>query len=196
MSIRQTVQIGDPKLHAENKQVTDFHDPKIQHVIADLRDTMIKEELVGMAAPQIGENYQIFVTEPRETESRPKNQSDIFRVYINPKIVQSSTKKNVIFEGCGSVSNAQIFGPVKRSQKITVEACDENGGKFQLTCDGILARVIQHELDHLNQTEFVSRVSDFKRLMTKEFYIRDHKNDHENMKASEITEKTIHSTAK
>src|SRR5258708_13091550 len=145
MSVRQSTQIGNPILKVKNKTVKDVNDPRIKQLIVDLKDTMHKVGLIGMAAPQIGENYAVFVTEPRRTNTRPKDQSDTFRVYINPKIVSFSKGISIIFEGCGSVLSGQIFVPVKRPIKITVEALDEHGKKFRLTCDGILARVIQHE---------------------------------------------------
>ncbi len=170
MSIRPTLQIGDPRLRTHNEEVKNFSDSQIKQIIKDLQETMADEKLIGMAAPQIGENVRIFVTEPRETTTRPADQSDIFRVYINPKIISFSDEENKIFEGCGSVLHGQLFGPVDRAKEITVEAFDENGRKFQLTCDGILARVIQHEVDHLNQEIFIEKVSDYKELLAVEFF--------------------------
>ena len=149
MAIKQTLQIGDPRLKAENKKVADFNDPVVKQVIQDLVDTMHQNELIGMAAQQIGYNWKIFVTEPRETETRPADQADELRVYINPVIVDFSGEESVIYEGCGSVLNGALFGPVKRPKEITIEAYDQNGKNFRMTCDGILARVIQHEYDHL-----------------------------------------------
>ena len=187
MSVRQTIQIGHPSLQAENKPIADFSDPKVKQVICDLRDTMMNEGLIGMAAPQIAENYQIFVTEPRETDSRPKDQSDIFRVYINPRIVKFSRKKTIIFEGCGSVLHGELFGPVLRPKQITIHAFDEKGKKFRLICDGILARVIQHECDHLDQTEFIENVFDYKELMVKEYYVQNERNSFTTISASKIS---------
>lgn len=80
MTIRDTVQIGDPRLKLENKIIGDPSARHITHLIQDLKDTMHKGGLIGLAAPQIGENYKIFITEPRETDSRPADQADIFRV--------------------------------------------------------------------------------------------------------------------
>lgn len=177
MAVRPTTQIGYPALKAINVEITDVSDPKVQQVITDLVESMRATELIGMAAPQIGENFQIFVTEPRETKARSADQSDQLRVYINPKIIETSKEQVVIYEGCGSVLHGAIFGPVQRPKQITVEAHDEDGKKFQLTCDGILARVIQHEVDHLNCIEFMEKVSDYKKLLTAEYYIERIKND-------------------
>lgn len=189
MSVRQTLQIGDPRLKAENKMVTDFRDPVVRQVIADLVDTMHENELIGMAAQQIGENWKIFVTEPRETASRPADQADELRVYINPTIVDSSVEENIIYEGCGSVLNGALFGPVKRPREITIEAYDKNENKFRLCCDGILARVIQHEYDHLLGIEFTEKVFDYKKLMTADFYRATVKMEPGHIEAQKITKK-------
>ncbi|MFA7244187.1 MAG: peptide deformylase [Patescibacteria group bacterium] len=192
MAVRETIQVGDPRLKAENKAVTDFGDPKTKQVIDDLIDSLrSKELLVGLSAPQIGENFKIFVTEPRETKFRTADQSDELRIYINPKIIKSSLEESIAYEGCGSFANAQIFGPVKRPKEITIEATGQNGKKFQLSCDGILARVIQHEYDHLNGIEFIEKITDYKKLTSAEFYIRDIKMSKAQTTASVITKKTV-----
>lgn len=185
MAIRKTIQIGNPILKAKNRKVTDFK--SIKQIIKDLEDTMRKEELIGMAAPQIGENYKIFVTEPKKTEFRELDQADKLRVFINPKVVRFSKKKSIIYEGCGSVVNADLFGPVKRSKQITIEAYDENENKFSLRCDGILARVILHEYDHLFGIEFTEKIYDYRELMNYEFYKKSIRKSKEQTKASAIT---------
>ena len=129
------------------------------------------------------------MTEPRETENRPADQADELRVYINPKIVQYSAEENVIYEGCGSVINGALFGPVKRSKEIVIEATDKNGNKFRLNCDGILARVIQHEYDHLWGIEFTEKIFDYKKLMSVEFYRATIKMSPEQVESSKITKK-------
>ena len=172
MSIRKTIQIGDPKLHAKNEIVKDFRSKKVKRVIKDLVDTMLENGLVGMAAPQIAENYKIFVTEPRETKTRKAENTDTLRVFINPKIIEFSKKETIIYEGCGSVISGQLFGPVKRSEEIVVEAYSEDGKKFRLTCNGLLARVILHENDHLNGVEFTEKIYDYRELLDKEHYLK------------------------
>lgn len=189
MAVRDTIQIGDLRLKAENKIVTDFSDLKVRQVVTDLVDTMHKNGLIGMAAQQIGENWKIFVTEPRETEDRPKDQADELRVYINPVIIEFSKEENIIYEGCGSVLHGTLFGPVKRAKEITIEAFDLKGKKFRLVCDGILARVIQHEYDHLQGIEFTEKIFDYKKLMAAEFYRERIKNSPEQIEASKITKK-------
>lgn len=187
MAVRTTIQIGHLALKAKNKVISDFNDPKLKQLIADLRDTMLENQLIGIAAPQIAENYNVFVTEPRQTAARKLNKTDKFRVYINPKIVFFSPEENVIYEGCGSVLNGQLFGPVKRPREIKIESFDESGLKFQIHTDGILARVIQHEYDHLSGIEFTEKILDYRKLMHRDFYIERIKPLPETIKESNIT---------
>jgi peptide deformylase len=185
--IRETIQIGHPVLKASNTEITDFRSEKVKQLIKDLTDTMHDANLIGIAAPQIAENFRIFITEPRETPARPADQSDILRVYINPKIVELSKDESIIYEGCGSVMNGKLFGPVKRPKQVTIEAYNENGKKFRFTADGILGRVIQHEFDHLEGVEFTEKVTDYKKLMHLDFYIKNIKPSPEQAEASKIT---------
>lgn len=187
MSVRTVIQIGDPKLKVKNTPIVDFHDPSVEQVIADLIETMRANEIIGIAAPQIAENVMIFVTEPRETKTRSKDQSDELRIFINPKIIGESKEKSIIYEGCGSVLHGQLFGPVERPNTITIEAYDKTGKRFRFTANGILGRVIQHEYDHLHGVEFTEKISDYKKLMTVEHYIEFIKNESWHSKACEIT---------
>lgn len=189
LMVRDTLQIGDPRMKAANQTVTDVNDSKIKQVIQDLVDTMHQNELVGMAAPQIGENFLIFVTEPRKTATRTADQADELRIYINPEVTINSDEKVVIYEGCGSVANGTLFGPVSRPKEITIQARGSEGKMFELTTDGLLGRVIQHEYDHLSGIEFTEKILDYKMLMDVEIYMRDIKNSPEQKAASMITKK-------
>jgi peptide deformylase len=172
MAVRRTIQIGDPRLKAPNQTIDNVGYPKVKQVILDMIDTMRAGNLIGLAAPQIGENYKIFVTEPRETEVRPKDQSDDLRIYINPELTHLSEEKIEIWEGCGCVAEATLFAPVIRPRVVTVVAIDQEGKKFQMQADGILGRVIQHEYDHLIGIEFVEKISDYSKIMSRDYYIQ------------------------
>lgn len=187
MAVREVIQLGDPVLKALNKKIDDILSSETKQLIEDLRDTMRVHSIVGIAGPQIAENFQIFVTEPRATETRPADQADIFRVYINPIIIDYSPEEIVMYEGCGSVARSTIFGPVERSKKITIEAFDENGDKFRLTCDGLLARIILHEYDHLQGKEFTERMEDISKLVDKDYYIKNLRLLPENVGAQKLT---------
>ena len=170
MAVRKVIQIGHPALKAKNKEVKNFNSPTIKKLIKDLTDTMHKHQLIGIAAPQIAENYKVFATEVRNTKYRKLSKQDKLRIYMNPKIIRTSKEQNVIYEGCGCVGPPHIFGPVKRPKEITIEALDVKGNKFRLRCDGILSRVIQHEFDHTNGIEYLEKVHDYKKLMAEEYY--------------------------
>jgi peptide deformylase len=189
MAVRKVVLKGHKALTTENKKITGFNSPKLTQVIKDLRDTLRKSTLVGIAAPQIGENYKIFITCVRNTKYRNFGKEDKLRVFINPEIKFLSKKEVVIYEGCGSVVNDEgfPFGPVLRSKEIEVEAFDEKGKKFSFRCDGILARIIQHEMDHLNGIEFLEKVKDSSRIVSEEFYKKTIKNSKEQLQTSIIT---------
>lgn len=191
MAVRKTLQIGDPRLKAANKKISDFKNPKVKMVIKDLVDSMRANELVGMAAPQIGKNWKIYITEPRKTKFRTLDQTDKLRIFINPTITKSSKEESIIYEGCGSVVNGGLFGPVKRPKEITVEAYGKNGKRFRLTCDGLLARVIQHEHDHLNGIEFTEKIMDYKLLVGVEFYLKRIKKSPNQVQSSIITKKKV-----
>lgn len=193
MAVKPTLQIGDAKLKSPNKVVKSFVSKKLKQVVKDLVDTMYDHDLIGMAAPQIGENFKVFVTQPRKTEARPADQADDLRIYINPTIVKFSPKKVIIYEGCGSVMNGNLFGPVERPNEIIIEAFDLKGRKFRFRTDGILSRVIQHEYDHLSGIEFTEKIYDYKKLMSREFYLRDIKNSPAQKAASVITIKEFRS---
>lgn len=187
MSVRSTIQLGNPGLKTPKKAVINISNQEITQVTNDLIDTMRDQKLIGMAAHQIGAVFDIFVTEPRETDTRPADESDQLRVFINSRIIFFSPEKTILYEGCGSVVTGQLFGPVERSRTITIEAEDEKGKVFHLSCNGILARVIQHELDHLNGVSFIEKVVDYSKLIDREYYVRQIKNMPEYLAASKTT---------
>ncbi len=170
MIVKEIVQIGDPLLKRKSISVSNINSKETQSAIRNLVDTMRHHNLVGMAASQIGEKLRIFVTELRKTKTRNPENSDKLRVYINPKIIWKSKKQVVIYEGCGSVAYGKFFGPVKRPEKIVIEALDQNGNKFTFKADGLLSRVIQHEYDHLEGIEFTEKIIDMRKVMSSEEY--------------------------
>ncbi|KKP80054.1 MAG: Peptide deformylase [Candidatus Levybacteria bacterium GW2011_GWB1_35_5] len=192
MSVRIVIEAGDLKLKAKNKTVSNVKSSQIKKVFKDLIDTMPKAGLIGVAASQIGENYMVFVTHPRNTKARNIGKADKLRIFINPKITYKSKKQNLIYEGCGSV--ADIFGPVLRPEEVEVEATDEKGQRFSLRADGILGRVMQHEYDHLQGIEFIQKVSDYSKIVVKKHYrknIRNSKLQKKNSLTTKIVFKKI-----
>jgi len=174
MIIRNATQVGNPIIRKKAKNVANPKTKTTKQIIKNLVDSMRYHELVGMAAPQIGKSSRIFVTENRDTKLRKgdtKRDIDSLRVFINPRIISSSKKEMNGWEGCGSVAFANLFGTVKRPLSLVVEALDENGEKFQLKAQNLLARVIQHEMDHLNGIVFTDRANT-KSYMSKDEYLR------------------------
>lgn len=185
MAVKEILQAGNPILKSENKLIKDFSSEELKTIIQDMTDTMLDAELIGLAAPQIGYNFQIFITNPRVTKYRTLDQADILRVFINPKIIFTSNEKVTAYEGCGCVNDADQFGPVERAKIVTVEACDISQKLFNFKCDGILARLVQHEVDHLNGLEFVDRISKGVELIKTDKFINEIKNS-ENQKSTSI----------
>jgi peptide deformylase len=172
--IQQTPsQIGEPVIRKKALKVIDCLSKETRKTVRDLVDSMRHHTLVGMAAPQIGVSSRVFVTEIRETKLRKAHRADDvddLRVFINPKVVSVSDKTAKGWEGCGSVACTALFAKVDRPTEITVTAHDAKGVKFTLTAKGLLARVIQHEIDHLNGIIFTD-TADPKTFMSREPYL-------------------------
>jgi len=173
MAIRKTIQIGEPVLRETTKSVEKYDDSFVTQVITDLVDTMRDVGLVGMAAPQIGESVRIFVVEVRETEYR-KNALEPLLVFVNPVITKSSMETQSGYEGCGSVASGSLFGEVERAQEVTVAYTNQTGEACTETFTSLVARIIQHEMDHINGIEFTD-ISDPKTFMGKEYYIEHYR---------------------
>lgn len=185
MAVRKVIQAGHPNLKKKNLLIKNFDSWETKKLIKDLKSTMYKVGLIGIAANQIGENQMIFVTHPRTTKARKMGKKDKLRVFINPRYTFKSKKESIVYEGCGSVGD--IFGPVSRPKEIEIEAIDEIGQKSRLTCDGILARVIQHEMDHLTGIEFIEKVSDYSKIVGTQFYRKNIRNSKAQKRNSQVT---------
>ncbi len=151
MSVKKVVKYGEPSLRQPSKEVHKVSQ-KIKTLVEDLLDTMYAQNGVGLAAPQIGENYRVFVIDV-STGDEPLNPM----VFINPKIIKKSGAV-ISHEGC--LSFPEAFTDVKRYSDIMVKAMDSKGRSFVLEAkDGsLLARAIQHEFDHLDGILFIDHV--------------------------------------
>jgi peptide deformylase len=171
--IRKTVQIGNKVIRAGGHDVTEraIRSQKIKRLIRDMVDTMRHDNLIGIAAPQIGVGLNVFITEVRKTRVRTSvKKDDALRIFINPKILSLSKKQTVLIEGCGSVANAALFGPVRRPAKVTVKAFDADGKLFKLVADGLLAKAIQHEYDHLRGVLCIDKFISTKKIVHRDEY--------------------------
>ncbi len=160
MAVKKIVQIGDGVLRQKAKPVSLKNKVAIKKLLKDLTDSLHAAPLVGIAAPQIGLGLQVFLSEIRKTKLRDAKQVDSLRVFINPKIVNYSNKQTILVEGCGSLCHASIFGPVKRPSEVEVLALDENLKPFHLKANGLLAKIIQHEYDHLQGVVILDKFTD------------------------------------
>lgn len=158
MAIKHTVQVGNKIIRAKSKTVSNVKTKEVRKVVVDLVDSMRHHELVGMAAPQIGRGLRIFVTEIKKTKVR-KGEIDPLRVFINPKILSVSKKQVLGWEGCGSVASGDLFAQVRRPATVVIEALNQKGEKFKLSAKNLLARVIQHEFDHLEGVIFTDKAN-------------------------------------
>ena len=148
---------------------------KIQNIIKRMKETLVlnMEESKGgvaLAAPQIGCNLRIFIILEdllkinKETNSSERTamfresaeRKPRFIVFINPEIIKSSKKKQILKEGCLSLEG--VYGKVKRPEKLTVRALNENSEKFQMSATKIMAEAIEHEIDHLDGVLFIDKV--------------------------------------
>lgn len=171
MAIKKTTQVGNLIIREKAKRVEDSQSKKIKKVVIDLIDSMHEHNLVGMAAPQIGESVRVFVTEIRKTKLRHVTELDELRIFINPKIITTAKKTVSGWEGCGSVAVGGLFAKVTRPNKLTVQAQNRSGEQFTLEAEGLLARIIQHEIDHLNGKLFIDR-ADLKTCMSRDEYLK------------------------
>jgi peptide deformylase len=135
-------------------------DGKVQEMIDGMANTMYDAPGVGLAAIQVGweKSVLIYDISPRE-ESRELN------VLVNPKIV--TREGQIISENEGCLSVPDFRADVKRSEFVTVEGHDREGNPLRLDAEGLLAIVLQHEIDHLNGTLFIEHISSLKRQMYK-----------------------------
>jgi peptide deformylase len=138
--------------------VDDF-DEELLTFLNDMVETMIVEGGVGLAAPQVGVSRQIAVINPE-----PENEKTLIKM-INPRIVATSDETEILEEGCLSIPG--IRADVIRSKGLEVLYQDEGGKEHRLEAEGLLARIIQHEVDHLNGVLFIDHLSTAKKLLIK-----------------------------
>ena len=164
MSILKTSKLGNPILRrvAEKVLLSVLKNPHTQELIDNMITTMREYDGVGLAAPQIHESLQIAVIEA-ENNNRYPNVPDIpLMVLVNPTVIHKSTEQQQGWEGCLSVEGFR--GLVPRSKQVEIQYLDRTGKEQQLTADGFLAVVIQHEIDHLDGKVFLDRMDNLSTL--------------------------------
>lgn len=144
MAIRQIRYAGDPILRKVSREVTEIND-RIKTLLEDMVETMYEYDGVGLAAPQVGILRRVVVIDVGEGPIK----------MINPEIIEQEGE-SIDIEGCLSIPNRS--GTVKRPEKVKVRYLDENGVEKTLEGTGLLARVICHEVDHLNGILFIDKM--------------------------------------
>jgi peptide deformylase len=161
------VQAGDPVLRKKSRQLSkdEIRSPQIQQLIELMRTTMREAPGVGLAAPQIGVSIQLAVIEDPEEYLAHLSEDQLaatqrsavsFHVIVNPKLTLLEGSKATFFEGCLSVEGYQAI--VERALRVRVECLNERGEEITINAHGWYARILQHEIDHLNGTLYIDRM--------------------------------------
>lgn len=161
-------QVGEPILREKARPLSreELLSPSIQDLISSMRETLRDAPGVGLAAPQIGVGIQLAIIEDlpeywrelseSELKARQRN-AVLFHVIVNPQIVQASDDKVQFFEGCLSLAGFTAIVP--RSREVMVECLDSHGEPQRIHASGWYARILQHEIDHLNGTIYIDRMA-------------------------------------
>lgn len=134
-----------PLLRQKAEKIKDAKDPQIKELVLDMLETLKDIKGLGLAAPQVGKSVRLCMV---KIDGKA-------HILINPEITSKSIRKDILEEGCFSLPGK--FLPVKRHKKIKVKALNRKGDKIVLKADGMLARAIQHEMDHLDGVLIIDR---------------------------------------
>lgn len=160
--IRPILQLPDPVLRRVSTPVAKIDD-QIKKLIDDMFETMYDAPGIGLAAVQIGVAKRVVTIDATRGEEEKKPM-----VFINPEIISASEETDVKEEGCLSI--AEYYEEVERPTAVKVRYMDEKGKTHELDAEGLLARALQHEIDHLNGVLFIDHISKLKRdRVTKKF---------------------------
>lgn len=151
MAVKRILTYGEKSLREPSKEVHKVS-RKIKDLVKDLLDTLYSQNGVGLAAPQIGENYRVFVI---DTSSGDEPLNPV--VFINPKIIK---KSGAFISNEGCLSFPDVYTDVRRYKNVMIKAIDENGRPFVVEANGgiLLTKAIQHEFDHLDGILFIDHV--------------------------------------
>ncbi|MCL1468844.1 peptide deformylase [Argonema galeatum] len=166
--ILQVSQLGNPVLRQQAQPIDDLGDRSIQKLIDNLMATVAKENGVGIAAPQVAQSYRLFIVASRPNLRYPHAPKMEPTAIINPRIIAHSSEVVKDWEGCLSIPG--IRGLVPRYQAIEVEYTSRDGKQHRQELTDFVARIFQHEYDHLNGIVFLERVESTHELMTEQEY--------------------------
>lgn len=165
------VAYGDPVLRKKGKEIPEDY-PNLDELIKNMWETMYHALGVGLAAPQVGIPIRMFIIDPSPfaedesvSEAEAEELNNLKKVFINPKMISEEGEEWPFNEGCLSIP--EIREDVFRKPKITIEYQDENFNHHRETYEGLAARVIQHEYDHIEGILFTDKLSSLKKRLIK-----------------------------
>jgi peptide deformylase len=163
MAIRSITKMGHPVLRERAREVTadELRSPKVQQLLDDMVETMRDASGVGLAAPQVHEGLRLITVEVQSGGEDDEGGVPL-QILANPRIVRASKEGYVDWEGCLSIPD--IRGMVPRHVAVEVEGWDRHGRPVRLQAEGFFARVLQHEIDHLDGILYFDRMEGFKTL--------------------------------
>ncbi len=160
--IRPILRMGDPRLLERSKSVERFGTPELKQLIHDMRETMIDAHGAGLAAPQIGEGLRVTIFGFEHNERYPDAEPVPYTELINPVLTPLTTEMEEGWEGCLSVPG--LRGQVPRFTRLRYTGFDPDGRPIQREVSGFHARVVQHEVDHLDGILYPMRMRDLRQL--------------------------------
>ena len=155
---------GSPVLRTVAKEISADY-PNLKQFLDDLFETMYKADGMGLAAPQVGKSIRIFVVDGTSLEDDEPSMKDFKKTFINPKILELEGESMVMNEGC--LSLPKLREDVNRYNKVKIRYYDENFNFFEEEYEGLKARVIQHEYDHLEGVLFIDKIPPLRRKLLK-----------------------------
>ena len=175
MAILDIVTFPEPSLKMASEPVETIDD-ELKSFIEDMGQTMFHDAGVGLAAPQVGVNRRVIVYDPNAGEERKEGDDKIFTALINPEIL-SKSKETFISEQEGCLSVVDYRADVRRHESVSVRAMNIDGDTIEFEAHGLMAVIMQHEIDHLDGILFIDRISALKRAMYKKKRLKQLKNE-------------------
>lgn len=155
MALREIVTVPNDVLRRKAHKVTEF-DKELQKTIDDMVETMREAPGVGLAAPQVGLLDRLVVVEYEEDDEKEDSPKKLY-VVVNPEIISASEETEMGIEGCLSIPG--LVGEVERSLEVVVRGQNRRGQPVKIKADGWLARIFQHEIDHLDGILYTDRAT-------------------------------------
>ena len=160
--IREVLRMGDPRLLRRSEEIATFGTAGLRELLQDMRDTMAHLNGAGLAAPQIGVNLRVVIFGVRANPRYPGVEEVPDTVLVNPVLTPLDTELEEGWEGCLSVPGMR--GLVPRYKRLRYSGVDENGKPFEREVSEFHARVVQHEVDHLDGILYPMRIRDLTRF--------------------------------